>query len=72
MPIILNKDTTLETLESLKIGENVTNGTGVEGAIIQIEVLKAKSGKLFKISLHSGKIFFIISSIALPHVNFGW
>ncbi|WP_187071607.1 hypothetical protein [Pedobacter fastidiosus] len=72
MPIILNKYTSLEVIESLQIGEYVTNGTGVEGSIIQIEVLKAKSGKLFKISLHSGKIFFIISSIAFPPINYNF
>lgn len=70
MPIVLNKETKLDILENLQIGDNITDGKTIKGTIVSIEILKATSGKLFKISLNSGKIFFLTSSIDRPPVNF--
>lgn len=69
MPIVLNNDTNLEILENLKVGDHVTDGKVMKGVITSIEMLKATSGILFKISINSGKIFFITSSIDRPPVH---
>ncbi|PWS27135.1 hypothetical protein DHW03_14125 [Pedobacter yonginense] len=69
MPIVLNEETSLEILENLQIGYQITDGKAIDGHIIGIEILNATSGKLFKISIDSGKIFFLTFSLERPAVN---
>jgi len=69
MPTILNTETSLEVLENLQIGCQVTDGKSANGLIVSIDILKSSSGKLFKVVLDSGKIFFLTFSIDRPAVN---